>query len=104
METATQSSPPTPDDFQITAADIAVFEERQRRLESLKPKLSFALSAAVIALIGLLQTDWKSVVSDGFLSASTYIAADRSPRKASADLYPGHLSSPPRPFRLSVAR
>jgi len=73
METAAQPSPPTPDDFQITAADIAVFDERQRRLESLKPKLSFALSAAVIALIGLLQTDWKSVVSDGFLSASTYI-------------------------------
>jgi hypothetical protein len=67
-------SPPTPEDFQITVSDISHFEAQKKRLEDLAPKLCFSIAATVLALCGLIETDWKWMFSDGFAAPSTYVA------------------------------
>jgi len=68
-----QIRPPAPNDFQITDADISRFEDREKRINALFPKLSFGLSAVIVAIVGLIQTDWKWMFSDGLRAPSTYI-------------------------------
>src|ERR1017187_6065017 len=67
-----RQSPPTPQDFQITDSDVSHFEARKSRLDALAPKLCFAVAFAGVALVGLFQTDWKWMFSDGLLAPSTY--------------------------------
>ncbi len=68
-----QITPPAPSDFQITDADISRFEDRETRIKALFPKLCFGLSAAIVAILGVIQTDWKWMFSDGLRAPSTYI-------------------------------
>jgi hypothetical protein len=69
-----QIRPPAPEDFQITDADISRFDDREKRLNALGPKLSFGLAAAIVAIAGLTGIDWKWMFSDGLWAPSTYFA------------------------------
>lgn len=73
MTPSEQIRPPAPEDFQITDADISQFEDREVRLKALFPQLSFGLSAATVVIVGIVQTDWKWMLSDGLRASSTYI-------------------------------
>lgn len=72
MEPRPQPTPPKPEDFQISDADITRVEDLERRTEILVPKLSFGAAGVAVAALGLAQMDWKSVFSAGPLSVSTY--------------------------------
>src|SRR5438876_10262543 len=73
MQSTSQPTAPRPEDFQITDVDVSKFEDFEERKKALLPKLSFGVAALGIAALGIIQTDWKWMFSDGLMSLSTYI-------------------------------